>query len=165
MKRPGEPLPPLKVSVKSLPFTSGAETGVTPSEARIWALTVPAGDTPLMPAGMWSVIVAFQASLPPVFWTLSVYLTCESMFTVEAEPVLVSVRFGSTTVIGGVVPGQAWRSTMLVVLIGLLNHILAVLENCAPARFTFTGLLSRTTVTSISRLYPAGSEASAGLYS
>src|SRR6185369_5953808 len=104
----------------------------------------------------------FHASLPPVFWTLSVYFTWEATLMAVAEPDLVSVRFGSTTVIGSVVPGQAWRSTISVVLIGLSNHILAVLVNGVPARFTFGGLLSRTTVRSISRLLPAGSEARAG---
>src|SRR5690242_1196920 len=116
-----------------------------------------------MPAGRLSVIVAFHASLPPVFWTLSVYFTWEATLTVVSEPVLVRVRSGSTIAIGSVVPGHAWRSIMAVELIGLSNHILAVLVNCAPARFD--GLLSRTTVRSISTLFPAGREARAGLYS
>src|SRR6185369_10745502 len=116
-----------------------------------------------MPAGRLSVTVVFHASLPPAFWTLSVYLTWEAMLMVAAEAVFVRVRFGSTIVIGSVVPGHAWRSAMFVELIGLSNHILSVLVNCAPARFA--GLLSRTTVRSISILFPAGSEARAGLYS
>src|SRR6266571_1848434 len=103
-----------------------------------------------MPAGRLSVIVVFQASLPPVFWTLSVYFTCESTLMVFAEPVFVSVRLGSTIAIGSVEPGHAWRSTMFVELIVLLNHILAVLLNCIPAKFALVGLLSRTTVRSIS---------------
>src|SRR5690242_19554117 len=116
-----------------------------------------------MPAGILSVIVAFQASLLPLFWTLSVYFTREATLMVASEPVLVSVRLGSTIAIGSVVPGHAWRSIMAVVLIGLSNHILAVLVNGIPARFA--GLLSKTTVRSISTLFPAGSEARAGLYS
>ena len=89
-----------------------------------------------MPAGRLSVIVVFHASLPPVFWTLSVYFTWEATLTVAAEPVFVSVRFGSTITIGGVMPGQAWRSAMSVELIGLSNHMLAVLLNGAPATLT-----------------------------
>src|SRR6266508_4401264 len=118
-----------------------------------------------MPAGRLSVIVVFHASLPPVFWTLSVYFTCVSALMVVAEPVFVTVRLGSTIAIGSVVPGHAWRSTMFVELIVLSNHILAVLLNCVPAMFTFVGLLSRTTVRSISMLYPAGIEARAEFFS
>src|SRR5512139_2378785 len=77
---------------------------------------------------------------------------------VTGDPVLVSVRSGSPIVIGGVVPGIASKSVMGVELITLSNHIFAVLVNCVFPGLTFAGLLSRTTVRSISILEPAGSE-------
>src|SRR5512143_521103 len=160
----GEDVPPFQLIEKSVPFTNGPETGVTPSEAYTWAVTVGLGSKAHMPAGILSVIVVFHASLPPLFWTLMVKGALVPTFRFVIVLLLSTTRLDSPIVIiGSVVPGIASRSVMLVVLMILSNHILAVFANCFCA--VFAELLSRTTVRSISTLFPAGIERRSGLFS
>src|SRR5262245_49182841 len=98
---------PTKVSAKSVPWTSGAETGVTPSAWNTWAVTADGGTSQVPPeavSGSRSVIVRFQASAPPALWTSSVKVAGVPIVIV-AGPLFSSVSSGSTIVIGGEVPG------------------------------------------------------------
>src|SRR5215831_5889956 len=89
----------LKLIEKSLPATRGAlpGTGVTPSAWKIPAVTawgVVLHIPPLGPVGSRSRMVAFHASLTPVFWTLSPNCpNCPGL--IVAGPVLVSTRLGA----------------------------------------------------------------------
>ncbi len=81
-------------------------TGVTPSAAKTWAL-ITAGVVshipPLAPSGSRSRIVAFQASLLPLFRMSRVKFPRSPRFMV-AGPVLVSTSSGPAMVMGGVMP-------------------------------------------------------------
>src|SRR5690349_6899743 len=83
---------------KSVPATRGPlpETAVTPSAWKTCALStwgVVLHMPPLAPLGSRSRMVAFHASLTPVFWTLRPNcLNCPGF--IVAGPVLVSTRLG-----------------------------------------------------------------------
>src|SRR6266478_4245692 len=110
---------------------------------------------PVVPVGSLSTMVAFHASLLPVFCTLRVNCPSCPGFIVAGPP-LVITRPGAAIVIVGdethccPVSGK-WKVPPMVVP----NVQLAVLENCVPGEFGGTALLS-TTVTLTTIGCPAG---------
>src|SRR5690242_15108913 len=110
---------------------------------------------PVGPIGNLSTMVAFHASVLPVFCTLRVNCASWPGFIVAGPP-LVITRLGAAMVSGGdeipcsPVSGK-WKVPPMVVP----KVQLAVLENCVPGEFGGTALLS-TTVTLTTICCPAG---------
>src|SRR5262245_36185897 len=105
-----------KLTVKSLPFVSGAETGVTPSAWKTPAVMLVGAVPHIPPAaggarlGRMSVMVVCHAVLPPVFCTFRVKVPGARALMV-AGPLFCMVKAGPTMVMAPLAPGAplAWE--------------------------------------------------------
>src|SRR5258707_5967936 len=132
----------------SVPALSGPlpGTGVTPSAWNTCAERICGAAVhmpPVAPVGSLSTIVAFQASILPVFCTLRANCPSCPMFIV-AGPLLVITRLGAAMVSGGETPccpgSGEWEVPPTVVP----EAQAAVFANDGPGAFGGTGFLSNT---------------------
>src|SRR5215469_282563 len=133
-------------------------TGVTPSAWNTCAERIcgaVAHMPPVAPVGSLSTIVAFQASLVPVFCTLRVNCPNCPMFMVAGPPLTRVSAGGVAMVSGGETPCSPGSGKKNLPPRVVPSVQLAVLTNVVPGEFGGTVLL-RTTVTSSTTWQPAG---------